>query len=448
MKYLFLGQQTVNPIVHSLSSVSHITSLSEVLDGPACFILNIDHPDEQDQLLIQLRMHPRWFMFPVFILQSSPLSAYLCDGLLQDDLLLRIEQFEQRYQLLKLDPEKGLTERLLSYLWLWPGRTLMAKAYPESPRLYDYPLAALWTDQDNELFAWLYSMERDGLIEGAELVDRVRYCSSCHSGHLNYVETCPECGSIDVGTESALHCFACGHVAAQSDFLHGGHLSCPNCLSQLRHIGVDYDRPLENYRCHSCHSLFVDGVVKVRCLENRHEQSPEQLIMRTIRHYQLTDAGVMFIRNGALRNLIPEWIGGNVAKEHFYWLLLWQNKLALRHKVFHLVVALKFINLAQAIYHLGEAEAITRIDALTQRLQSVLRLTDVCCHYRDDILLFFLPNTPANQIEVITRKLANLGAEQSSHQLHLDFRLQPLPDATLDDNAALWIEQLLGAFAS
>ena len=77
------------------------------LDGPACFILNIDHPDEQDQLLIQLRMHPRWFMFPVFILQSSPLSAYLCDGLLQDDLLLRIEQFEQRYQLLKLDPEKG-----------------------------------------------------------------------------------------------------------------------------------------------------------------------------------------------------------------------------------------------------------------------------------------------------------------------------------------------------
>lgn len=120
MKYLFLGQQTVNPIVHSLSSVSHITSLSEVLDGPACFILNIDHPDEQDQLLIQLRMHPRWFMFPVFILQSSPLSAYLCDGLLQDDLLLRIEQFEQRYQLLQLDPEKGLTERLLSYLWLWP----------------------------------------------------------------------------------------------------------------------------------------------------------------------------------------------------------------------------------------------------------------------------------------------------------------------------------------
>ena len=112
------------------------------------------------------------------------------------------------------------------------------------------------------------------------------------------------------------------------------------------------------------------------------------------------------------------------------------------------MVALKFINLAQAIYHLGEAEAITRIDALTQRLQSVLRLTDVCCHYQDDILLFFLPNTPANQIDVIARKLAGLGEEQASYQLHLDFRLQSLPDATLDDNARLWIQQLLGAFPS
>nr|WP_309294963.1 hypothetical protein [Aeromonas caviae] len=26
-------------------------------------------------------------------------------------------------------------------------------------------------------------------------------------------------------------------------------LLCPNCFSRLRHIGSDYDRPLENYRC-------------------------------------------------------------------------------------------------------------------------------------------------------------------------------------------------------
>lgn len=78
-------------------------------------------------------MHPRWFMFPVLFYKVALYLLICVMGYYRDDLLLRIEQFEQRYQLLQLDPEKGLTERLLSYLWLWPGQTLMAKAYPESP---------------------------------------------------------------------------------------------------------------------------------------------------------------------------------------------------------------------------------------------------------------------------------------------------------------------------
>ena len=448
MKLLLIGLQPSNNVLQHQLPVLQYTSLPDIVNEPACFILNPESPQQQDELLIRIRQHPRWFAFPVLTLQPSPLSAHLSDGLVPDDLLIRTEQFEQRYQILKVDPDKGLTERLLTYLWLWQGRALMAKPHPESSRLYDYPLAALWVDQDNELFPWLHSLEREGLIEGTTLVDRVRYCSVCHSGHLNYVESCPECGSIDVAAESALHCFACGHVAAQTDFLHSGHLSCPNCLSQLRHIGVDYDRPLENYRCHSCNALFVDGSVKVRCLEAGHEQTPEQLVVRSIRHYKLTDSGVMYMRNGALRDLIPEWVGGHVAEEHFYWLLLWQNKLAIRHQGSHLVVALHFVDLASVIYQLGEAEAITRLDTLTQRLRSVLRITDVCCHYRDDILLFFLPNTLANHVSVITNKLISLGREQITTHLSLDFRLRPLPDPTLDNDAAIWIQQLLGEFNS
>lgn len=62
-----------------------------------------------------------------------------------NNILLKDEQFEQRYQILKVDSEKGLAERLLTYLWLWQGRTLMAKPYPESARLYDYPQSFLRT---------------------------------------------------------------------------------------------------------------------------------------------------------------------------------------------------------------------------------------------------------------------------------------------------------------
>lgn len=63
-------------------------------------------------------------------------------------------------------------------------------------------------------------------------------------------------------------------------------------------------------------------------------------------------------------------------------------------------------------------------------------------------MLFFLPNTPADHESVITNKLKSLGEEQITHNLQLDFRLRALPDPQLDDDAAIWIQQLLGEFTS
>jgi len=440
MTLFLLGSQP-HHLQHHLPSFISLTEIPDVVPELSCFIINSESPEEQDLWLTQIRKHPHCFFAPVFTLQRSPLADFLSDGDLPSDFALRCEQFQQRYVQLKVDPNLGLTERLLTYLWLWPERKLLAQSNPAHAGLYNYPLATLWSGESTDLFVWLYATERDGLLAGDTLVDRVRYCNACHSGHLNYVESCPECGSIDVASESALHCFACGHVATQDAFLQGGQLSCPNCLSKLRHIGVDYDRPLENYRCQSCHSLFTDGVVKVRCLEHGHEQTPEQLIIRTIRHYTLTDEAVAYLRHGSLRHMIPEWIGGSVSTEHFCWLLLWQNKLAIRHQNSHLVLAFKFTDIPAVVSRLGEAEAMVRLDALTQRLQSLLRLTDVCCHYRDDLLLFFLPNTPTNHHLVIIDKLQLLIREQIHVQVGIDFRLRDLPDDRLDDQAGLWIEQ-------
>ncbi|NCB60758.1 MAG: hypothetical protein EOM46_25520, partial [Gammaproteobacteria bacterium] len=65
-----------------------------------------------------------------------------------------------------------------------------------------------------------------------------------------------------------------------------------------------------------------------------------------------------------------------------------------------------------------------------------------------DMLLFFLPNTPANHVSVITSKLIALSEEQTTQHLRLDFRLRALPDPALDDNATIWVQQLLGEFTS
>ena len=115
--------------------------------------------------------------------------------------------------------------------------------------------------------SWLQQKQQENLLEAGELLDRLRQCPSCSSSRLNYVDVCPECHALDIVREPSLHCFVCGHVGPQQAFLKGDALVCPNCLSQLRHIGSDYDRPLENYRCRSCGAFFVDAEVDVRCID-------------------------------------------------------------------------------------------------------------------------------------------------------------------------------------
>ena len=40
--------------------------------------------------------------------------------------------------------------------------------------------------------------------------------------------------------------------ARRRTFLSSGALACPKCTTRLRHIGADYDRPLENHTCNVC----------------------------------------------------------------------------------------------------------------------------------------------------------------------------------------------------
>ena len=61
--------------------------------------------------------------------------------------------------------------------------------------------------------------------------------------------------------------------------MHSGTIVCPKCHTHLRHIGSDYDRPIENYRCQSCSQSFVEGDVQVRCAMCENEMKPGDLVL-------------------------------------------------------------------------------------------------------------------------------------------------------------------------
>src|SRR5438874_1706126 len=128
-------------------------------------------------------------------------------------------------------------------------------------------------------------------------------CPSCSAGQLLFVETCPQCGSIDTAEQNFLHCYSCGHVGTQDEYLTNEGLACPKCAVRLRHIGVDYDRALETFACKDCSGRFTEPNVKARCLRCRNTCGTDALAERNYYGLQLAAAGEPAARTGPVGDL-------------------------------------------------------------------------------------------------------------------------------------------------
>lgn len=183
----------------------------------------------------------------------------------------------------------------------------------------------------------------------------------------------------------------------------------------MRHIGSDYDRPLENYRCRSCHAFFVDAEVEARCLDCGHGHAPDKLRVREVRNYRLAEAGRLRCRQGYSASVVESDQFGQLnllSQKNFHELLNWQLQMVRRYKKpgFSLL-GLRFVNLAATINELGELRGHALVDSLVERLQEAVRDTDRCCRVSEEILWIMMPHTEAEGVEVVRKRLAQ-GAEQ------------------------------------
>ena len=112
-----------------------------------------------------------------------------------------------------------------------------------------------------------------------------------------------QCGSIDTVEQNFLHCYACGNVGAQEEYLTQGGLGCPKCSARLRHIGVDYDRALETLACRGCGGRFTQPDVKARCLQCSKLSRTDELAERRYYGLRLSAAGELAARTGQVGDL-------------------------------------------------------------------------------------------------------------------------------------------------
>jgi len=376
----------------------------------ACVFEANDHQWLHEQIGA-VRRDPKLFWMPCFILgDADARDAPLLDGDLPpppelkqaiDSVLTLSASFKHQ------EGELSRTDRLLKYLWLRPGFVIQPMHDWRHPRYYRYPILEALAGTEEDVFGWLQTLANSRTLEIEGLVDRQRECLFCHSAHLSFTDICPNCRAIAVEKVASLHCFTCGHVGEQDGFLSQGGLVCPKCGTRLRHIGSDYDRPLEHYRCRECRHFFVEGDVSARCAMCRKSMPPEDLIAHNIHSWRLSERGRVLAVRGDAGDVFSAFGELHfIANELFIHNLDWLIAQVQRYPdVQFAVLGLSFPNVPELVDVMGHGRTLSLVESFSARLRDLLRTPDLSTRTADNRIWLLLPHTDTHGLQGLLARI-------------------------------------------
>lgn len=436
--------------IGSLEIAHYAEAFSDTLNCPEGGVFLVDGPvDWVGQQLSQIRASKLNGWRPVFVgTELGPLGLALADGPIQEASEAKARYILQLRSLLFIDERMSADERLLHFMALRRGALLRPLANWQQQSYYRYPLLELIADEDASSEVRLQSLVARKLIEEEAYIDRQYQCRHCHSAHLRLLDHCPECQSSDIQSRPALHCFTCGHVAPQDNFRRQGLLMCPQCDARLRHIGADYDRPVENHSCNACGAYFIEGKVRARCLICERDSELEQLTNRRITSYRLTEQGRLAAKQGRLGEIFAVLDDINyVSHEFFQHSLNWQIGICRRHSEIQFsLLGIKLLQLNELIEQQGYYQSSRVLDAFAERLRELLRVTDLCTRSEQELFWILLPQCSLLGLQPLKQRLEQLFQELAQSELPLECRLLPFHSTQLlpSEDAELLLARLAG----
>lgn len=370
----------------------------------------------------------------IFSASLGPLDL-LSDGVLNGtraELLAKSENILERACRITAEPLSHSSKlRFLSYFYArGAGYEMKPALMPGERWLYGYPVASVmiepavdkkpetascpgYHEEDMERAAqWLSEALDRGYVERTQLYDRVRICPSCGSGRLNYVDLCPECGSLNIEKTRMVHCFTCGHVAPESGFVKDFSLACPRCGTKLRHIGSDYDHPLESWLCGDCSTAFVEPEVKVSCLDCGGCFEPEQLLVRNFYGYKLSRRGEEAVLTGLISEDYMLFTGTVlVGEETFMSLVKWIRLLRRRYADARFaLICIKLEGMAEAEAVIGQPSLLALVDELGRRISSFVRETDITMKSSIGKFWVLLPRSDRDGAEILASRIMDMAS--------------------------------------
>ncbi|MDR3629440.1 MAG: hypothetical protein P4L42_03810 [Desulfocapsaceae bacterium] len=418
MNILYIAQDNADIDEHpgpglSVSAVSEENLFNRLQERPDALIVGGDTERQTEERIKGIRRNPRLCLTPIFL--KTALPAYfdsVHDGIFTTypDLVQKAEEINGRVRDMNhKDMMESQDYTLLAFLYSRNADLLPYKS-PLSPQVYLFPLVEALGDPPQEIFRWITGLVERGLLAPERLVDRIRLCQKCEWSHLNYVDICPACQSLNILRVPFIHCFTCGHVAPQDKFLTEGSMQCPNCRTKLRHIGSDYDRPMENYSCLECSQSFVDPQIIAHCAHCDWKNNPEDLIQQVITTFRLTAKGKYSAKLGGIDDIYALLDNLNyVNPRHFMVMLDWLLLLCKRYPEDSFsIIGISIKNAIELTAGLGKHKVSTLVDTFARRLRELIRTTDITTRTSEHNLWLVLPKTSSAGCAVLAKKIMTL----------------------------------------
>ena len=400
---------------HAITAFPTIEALAAHADAAEGVIAAGHDPDALEQGLRRLRAIPELAAAPVILLRDpgSRAVTLLADGLAPDPASAAALMGPMQSRLGSLPADilaQGQNFRLLAYLFCRPDAVLEPLRRWDSAMVYSYPAVEALADPGTDIDAWLRNLLDRSYLEAAALVDRLRQCPTCSHAHHNFVDACPHCRSIDIVQTPFLHCFTCGHIAPEESFLKNGTLVCPQCTARLRHIGADYDRPLENQACKACGRSFIEPEVTARCLHCGAENQTDRLVVRQIHSYRLTERGRTAAMTGNLEDIYALFDRLNYVRPPFFIELVdWLLSVCRRHSDERFSLAgIRLSNVVELTAMLGRHRAAELVDEFAMRLRETVRRTDLTTRTDQRTLWLLLPKTESPGCALLLKRLEDI----------------------------------------
>lgn len=357
-----------------------------------------------------------------------------------------IDKLPNRYQ----DTETNLIFRTLRLI-VSRNNEISPVVTAKSVSGFIYPLLeTVFHGGDSSFFNILDYLEAQKLIVG-EFISHCRLCCQCHCAFLNFKEICPQCKSEDISSEELIHHFKCAHVAKKSAFQQRDTLICPKCDKELKHIGVDYDKPSVISHCNHCSADFQEAEVLTECFNCHSTAAPEDQINREIKSYRATAIGMNAAIFG-LDNLFTQIISSKVkffSETQFRQFLEVEVERIKRYQVSTSSLGLiKFVDIEKIYLQQGD-KSTQFFEELSTIFKSILRLSDVISTQDQSLFMIIFTETSADNALIamnrIIKGLSDLLSENMHFTGNIPFETEALnSDTNLDKSLEAFARKHVG----